>query len=205
MFLRSVTGAAESRWRARLVVVPTLRGDFYSHLAEDRGARRAVRRQSRAVRSDELGRASACDRAPRSPRRRARRIGPHGRLDCRRGRGARGSAAAFYRPGRAMGCARRRLAHAGGLRSVRGVRGAVARLAERSFEQLSEMEQEAARRVLLRLVGTGEGDTFLRRRVATAEFDLDRDTVARSVLDRFTQDPTAHPGVTGGSRWPTKR
>ena len=69
-----------------------------------------------------------------------------------------------------------------------GVRGAVARLAERSFEQLSEVERQAARRVLLRLVGTGDGDSPVRRRVPTTEFELERDVVAGAVLSRFTQD-----------------
>jgi WD40 repeat protein/class 3 adenylate cyclase len=69
-----------------------------------------------------------------------------------------------------------------------GVRGAVARLAERSYEQLGEVEQQAARRVLLRLVGSSGGDAPVRRRVPLAEFGLERDVVARAVLDRFTQD-----------------
>ena len=46
-----------------------------------------------------------------------------------------------------------------------GVRGAVSRLAETSYEQLSPAEQEAARRVFLRLVASGEGETVTRRRV----------------------------------------
>ena len=69
-----------------------------------------------------------------------------------------------------------------------GVRGAVARLAERSFEQLSDVERQAARRVLLRLVGTGDGDSPVRRRVPTTEFELERDVVAGAVLSRFTHD-----------------
>ncbi|MGN6473041.1 MAG: nSTAND1 domain-containing NTPase, partial [Mycobacteriales bacterium] len=39
-----------------------------------------------------------------------------------------------------------------------GIRGAVARLAEASYDQLDEAEKAAARRVLLRLAATGEGD-----------------------------------------------
>ena len=69
-----------------------------------------------------------------------------------------------------------------------GVRGAVSRLAETSYEQLSPVEQEAARRVLLRLVAAGEGETVTRRRVELDEFDLSRDPDAAAVLTRLTQD-----------------
>ena len=69
-----------------------------------------------------------------------------------------------------------------------GVRGAVSRLAETSYEQLSPAEQEAARRVLLRLVASGEGETVTRRRVELDEFDLARDPDAAAVLTRLTQD-----------------
>jgi WD40 repeat protein len=69
-----------------------------------------------------------------------------------------------------------------------GVRGAVSRLAETSYEQLSPAEQEAARRVLLRLVASGEGETVTRRRVGLDEFDLARDPDAAVVLARLTQD-----------------
>ena len=69
-----------------------------------------------------------------------------------------------------------------------GVRGAVSRLAETSYEQLSPAEQEAARRVFLRLVASGEGETVTRRRVELDEFDLARDPDAAGVLTRLTQD-----------------
>ena len=69
-----------------------------------------------------------------------------------------------------------------------GVRGAVSRLAETSYEQLSPAEQEAARRVFLRLVASGEGETVTRRRVELDEFDLPRDPDAAAVLTRLTQD-----------------
>lgn len=67
-----------------------------------------------------------------------------------------------------------------------GVRGAVARLAEASFGRLEGEEREAARAVLLRLVGQGAGDTAVRRRVAISEFD--RAPGVQSALNRFTQD-----------------
>jgi WD40 repeat protein/class 3 adenylate cyclase len=69
-----------------------------------------------------------------------------------------------------------------------GIRGAVARLAEGTYEQLSPAERETARRIFLRLVGSAEGEAVTRRRVPISEFDLDRDEVARAVLDRFTED-----------------
>jgi WD40 repeat protein/class 3 adenylate cyclase len=69
-----------------------------------------------------------------------------------------------------------------------GVRGAVSRLAETSYEQLSPAEQEAARRVFLRLVASGEGETVTRRRVELDEFDSVRDPDAATVLTRLTQD-----------------
>jgi WD40 repeat protein/class 3 adenylate cyclase len=69
-----------------------------------------------------------------------------------------------------------------------GVRGAVSRLAETSYEQLSPAEQEAARRVFLRLVASGEGETITRRRVDLDEFDLARDPDAAAVMTRLTQD-----------------
>jgi len=69
-----------------------------------------------------------------------------------------------------------------------GVRGAVARLAESSYEQLSDAERESARRVFLRLVATGEGEAVTRRRVSLEEFDLDRDEAAAGVIARLTQD-----------------
>lgn len=69
-----------------------------------------------------------------------------------------------------------------------GVRGAVARLAEASYQQLTEEEREVARRAFLRLSGTGEGDTLTRRRVPLSEFDVDANAVVTDVLARLTQD-----------------
>jgi WD40 repeat protein/DNA-binding SARP family transcriptional activator len=56
-----------------------------------------------------------------------------------------------------------------------GVRGAVARLAERAFGRLDPGQQAAARRLLLRLAGPGEGDAVVGRRVPLAELDLEHD------------------------------
>jgi WD40 repeat protein/class 3 adenylate cyclase len=69
-----------------------------------------------------------------------------------------------------------------------GLRGAVARLAERSYQQLTDAEQQTAKTVLLRLVGSGEGQAAVRRRVPIAEFDPDSNTAAAAVLDRLTRD-----------------
>ena len=69
-----------------------------------------------------------------------------------------------------------------------GLRGAVARLAEASYQQLGDAEQRAARRVFLRLAGSGEGNTATRRQVSLSEFDTARDTDAAAVLDRFVAD-----------------
>jgi WD40 repeat protein len=67
-----------------------------------------------------------------------------------------------------------------------GVRSAVGRLAEASFGHLEGEEREAARAVLLRLVGQGEGEATVRRRVAVSEFD--RTPQVDAVLSRFIQD-----------------
>ena len=73
-------------------------------------------------------------------------------------------------------------------RRTDGIRGAVARLAEATYEQLTDEERETARRIFLRLVGPGEGDAVTRRRAPISEFDLDRDPIVKRVMDRFTTD-----------------
>ena len=69
-----------------------------------------------------------------------------------------------------------------------GVRGAVARLAEASYHQLTDEEREVARRIFLRLSGVGEGEVVTRRRVQLSEFDVDTDHVVADVLARLTRD-----------------
>ena len=69
-----------------------------------------------------------------------------------------------------------------------GLRGAVARLAEQTFSELTDVEKEAAPALFLRLVGPGEGDAVTRRRVPVEEFDSQTDPVAAELLSRFTQD-----------------
>jgi DNA-binding SARP family transcriptional activator/WD40 repeat protein len=50
-----------------------------------------------------------------------------------------------------------------------GLRGAVARIAERAYGELDEADRTAARVLLLRLTGPGEGDAVTRRRVPLTE------------------------------------
>jgi WD40 repeat protein/class 3 adenylate cyclase/energy-coupling factor transporter ATP-binding protein EcfA2 len=69
-----------------------------------------------------------------------------------------------------------------------GLRGAVARLADRSYDHLTDAERQTAKTILLRLVGSGEGEAAVRRRVPLTEFDPDHSTTAAAVLDRLTRD-----------------
>ena len=68
-----------------------------------------------------------------------------------------------------------------------GVDGAVARLAEQAYGRLSEGEQRVARRILLRLAGSEEGDAVARRRVALEELEVGRDERAARVLEVLTE------------------
>lgn len=75
-----------------------------------------------------------------------------------------------------------------------GMRGAVARLAESSYENLDDAEREAAQRLFLRLVTVGGEGVATRRRVPRSELDLAQDAVLASVVERLTEDRllTAH-------------
>ena len=64
----------------------------------------------------------------------------------------------------------------------------MARLAEASYQQLSEPERQVAMTIFLRLVARGEGDTAVRRRVPVAEFDIDEDPTVAAVLAGLTRD-----------------
>jgi WD40 repeat protein/DNA-binding SARP family transcriptional activator len=64
-----------------------------------------------------------------------------------------------------------------------GVHGAVARLAERAWQQLDPHQQQTARRILLRLAGPGQGEAVVRRRVPLEEFTASEDEGAIQVLD----------------------
>jgi WD40 repeat protein/DNA-binding SARP family transcriptional activator len=67
-----------------------------------------------------------------------------------------------------------------------GVRGAVARLAEGAFGRLDPGQQAAARRLLLRLAGPGEGQLLVGRRVPLAELDTDQDPEMGAALTALT-------------------
>ncbi|HVD56384.1 MAG TPA: ATP-binding protein, partial [Thermoleophilaceae bacterium] len=75
-----------------------------------------------------------------------------------------------------------------------GVRGAVARLADSSYDNLTDEQRSAARRLFMRLVSTGEEGALARRTVPLSELDLERDPVLASVVERLTDDRllTAH-------------
>ena len=60
--------------------------------------------------------------------------------------------------------------------------GAVARLAERSYERLEPEQRDVARRILLRLAGEGEGDAVVGLRVPIAELDGEGAAEVLSVL-----------------------
>jgi WD40 repeat protein/DNA-binding SARP family transcriptional activator len=63
-----------------------------------------------------------------------------------------------------------------------GVDASVARLADEAFGRLDPAEQDAARRILMRLAGPGRGDDVVGRRASLTEFDLDRDPDASRAL-----------------------
>jgi class 3 adenylate cyclase/WD40 repeat protein len=69
-----------------------------------------------------------------------------------------------------------------------GLHGAVARLADSSYENLTNEEREATRRLFLRLATSGEEGALARRRVPLSELDLDRDPVLANVVARLTAD-----------------
>jgi WD40 repeat protein len=68
-----------------------------------------------------------------------------------------------------------------------GVKGAVARLAERAFGRLDPGQQTATRRLLLRLAGPGEGELLVGRRVPLDELDAARDPEIRVALAALTE------------------
>ena len=66
-----------------------------------------------------------------------------------------------------------------------GVSGAVARLAERAYQRLSEPQRERARAILLRLADAEEA-TLVRRRVPLSELDVETDEQAAEALAVLT-------------------
>jgi WD40 repeat protein len=69
-----------------------------------------------------------------------------------------------------------------------GVRSAVARLAESSYENLGDDQRDAVRRLFLRLVAIGDEGALAKRRVPLSELDLDRDPRLAGVVNRLTAD-----------------
>ena len=69
-----------------------------------------------------------------------------------------------------------------------GVQGAVARLAEAAYQRLGEAERRRARPLLLRLAGDDEeGGALVRRRVSLEELELDRDPDSARALAVLTE------------------
>ena len=67
-----------------------------------------------------------------------------------------------------------------------GVKAAVARLAERAYERLSEPQRERARTIMLRLVDAEEA-ALVRRRVPISELEAERDEQAAEALAVLTE------------------
>ena len=63
-----------------------------------------------------------------------------------------------------------------------GVHGAVARLAEGTYDRIPDERKPLVRALMLRLVGEGDGDAPVRRRASLAELDLERDRWMAEVL-----------------------
>jgi WD40 repeat protein/DNA-binding SARP family transcriptional activator len=68
-----------------------------------------------------------------------------------------------------------------------GVEGAVARMAEHAFGGLDRNEQAAAKRILIRLAGSGDGTEVVGRAAPLSEFDLERDTDASRAMAALTE------------------
>jgi WD40 repeat protein len=70
-----------------------------------------------------------------------------------------------------------------GYRESGGVHGAVARLAEGTYDRIPDGRKRLVRGVMLRLVGEDEGDTPVRRRAPLSELELERHDDVRDVLE----------------------
>ena len=68
-----------------------------------------------------------------------------------------------------------------------GIRGAIGRIADRAYEALEPADQAAARVLLLRLAGPGEGDAVTRRRVPVAELAALPDPRVATVVEPLAQ------------------
>ncbi len=182
----------------RAVVVVGLRGDYY-----DRCAAYPALAALLAANQVLVG-PMALDELRRAVELPARRAGVRRRVGARRAhrlrarpRGRR-PPAALDRPRRALVRADRRLAPPRDAREP-GRRAGSRRAARRELlsSELSTDQQEAARRLFLRLVQTGEDGTLARRRVPLTELDLGRDPELAAVVATLTADRllTAHDGA----------
>jgi WD40 repeat protein/DNA-binding SARP family transcriptional activator len=79
----------------------------------------------------------------------------------------------------------RHLRH-GAYEQTGGVRGAVARLAEDTFDELDPEQQTLARNLLVRLAAEGPEGAVERRRVPLAELETERSEDAKRVIELFT-------------------
>ena len=68
-----------------------------------------------------------------------------------------------------------------------GLDGAIARMAEATWASLDEPAQVAARTILLRLAGPGEGDEVVRRTATLEEFDLEGAEVASRAFEALVR------------------
>ena len=158
--------------RRRALVLIALRADFYGRCASYPELWRMLGANHVPVgpmRRDELRRAIELARPARGParRRRARRRAGRrrpGRAGC--------AAAALDRAARAVAGARRPAADARRPTTTRAAcAAAVARLAERVYDELDAGAAGRARAILVRLAGVGEGEAAVRRRVPLAELE----------------------------------
>ncbi len=78
--------------------------------------------------------------------------------------------------------------HMSAYQQAGGVHGAVARLAERTYEQLNPAQRVVTRRIMLRLAGEGDGELVVRRRVELTELEGERDEGVADVLSALADD-----------------
>ena len=169
----------------RAVVVVALRADFYGRFAAYTGLAELLGANQVLVgpmQASELRRAVELPAEPCRADGGARAVRRAGRR--RRGRAWR-TASPLHRAPRALAEAAAQHAHAGCLPRVRGVHGAVARLAEGTYGGVPDERKPLVRALMLRLVAEDEGDAPVRRRAPLAELDLERNTDMADVLARL--------------------
>ena len=194
-FLDALVGAS-NRAEGAVTVVVTIRSDFYGHFAahqELAGLLAANQVLVGAMSADELRRAIELP---------AQRAG----LKLESGLAEAMVADVAGEPGalpllstallEAWERRRGRTLESAGYHQLGGVRGAVARLAESAFAELTLAQQETARRLLLRLADVDEADAVVRRRVTVPQLVGD-DPEAAGVVVTLTNRRllTSHDGM----------